>query len=300
MKIYTNINENIPKNCVSTIGFFDGVHLGHKFLIKHLQEKAISANTDELVISLWPHPSIHFGRPIKLLSTYEEKLRLFESIGVKNLLILNFNDELANTENAKFINDILINKLAASELVMGYNNSFGKKGDTSFDETGKNLPVSFPKEFTLENNLKVNSSKIRELLEQGEVKQANKFLGYNYSIIGSVVSGYQIGRTIGFPTANLGNIDEYKLIPANGVYICTAIVSDESLPAMLNIGTRPSFNGQQLSIEFHIPDFNSDLYGHEIQINFLERIRSEIKFDNVDDLIVQLHKDKEDTIAYFK
>ncbi|MDD2385748.1 MAG: riboflavin biosynthesis protein RibF [Bacteroidales bacterium] len=300
MKIYTNINENIPKNCISTIGFFDGVHLGHQFLIKHLQEKAFFAGIEDLVISLWPHPSIHFGRPIKLLSTYSEKIKLFESIGVKNLLILDFNNELANTGGKKFTDEFLIKKLTISELVMGYNNSFGKKGDTDFDNIKKSIPVSFPQEFTFANNIKVNSSTIRIFLENGEVEDANKFLGYNFSITGSVVSGYQIGRTIGFPTANLGNIDEYKLIPANGVYICTANVNNKSLPAMLNIGTRPSFNGQQLGLEFHIPDFNSDLYGHEIQINFLKRIRSEIKFDTVDDLIVQLNKDKEDTQAYFK
>ncbi|MDD2633892.1 MAG: riboflavin biosynthesis protein RibF [Bacteroidales bacterium] len=300
MKIYTNINENIPKNCVSTVGFFDGVHLGHRFLINKLQETAISKGTDDLVISLWPHPSIHFGRPIKLLSTFDEKLQLLESLGVKNLLVLEFNDNLANTGSHKFTNELLIKKLSVSELIIGYNNSFGKKADTDFDDIQTYIPVSFLKEFTLENQKKVNSSIIRTLIEKGQIEDANSFLGYNYSIAGVVVSGYKIGRTIGFPTANIGNIEDYKQIPSNGVYICIAQVNNNNFPAMLNIGTRPSFDGKELSVEFHIPNFTDDLYGQEVRISFLKKIRKEIKFDKLDDLIAQLHKDKEDTLEYFK
>jgi riboflavin kinase/FMN adenylyltransferase len=298
LKIYTNINENIPKNCVATIGFFDGVHNGHKFILKKMQQKASEHGVEELLISLWPHPAIFFNRPIDLLTTYEEKIELFQKIGIKNVLILNFNQELAQMSQDVFTNEFLIKKLKISELIMGYNNSFGAKNDAT-DFTNLTVPVT-KTEKTLINGHDVNSSSIRELLKKGNVKDSEELLGYSYYLTGKVISGYQIGRKLGFPTANLGEINDLKLIPANGVYIAEVKHKEEWLPAMLNIGVRPSFNGNLRSIEFHIPKFYENLYDKTITIRFRKRIRDEIKFPGINDLIVQLGKDREETISFFQ
>lgn len=299
MKIYTNINENIPNNCVATIGFFDGLHLGHKFLIEQVKSQSISKGKQELIISLWPHPSYLFNRPLKLLSTYNEKIGLFEKLGVKNLLMLNFTVEISKMSRVEFTNQVLIDKLKVSELVMGFNNSFGKKEE--FQEAyNLAIPVKTLRKYFLEKDTEVNSSIIRQLLNLGQIENANSLLDYKYSISGTVVSGYQIGRKIGFPTANIGNIDKTKLIPANGVYICQVLIDKKIHPAMLNIGNRPSFNGSSLSMEFHIPDFDANLYNKEITIEFIKKIRDEKKFENIDNLVIQLKKDKETTLAYFR
>lgn len=299
MKIYTNINENIPNNCVATIGFFDGLHLGHKFLLEQVKEQAISKGRQELIISLWPHPSYLFNRPIKLLSTYKEKIALFQKLGVQNLLMLNFTDEISKMSRVEFTNQILIEKLKISELVIGFNNSFGKKEEIK-EDYDLAIPVNTLNRYYLEGNIEVNSSIIRQMLNLGQIENANNLLNYKYTLSGTVVSGYQIGRKIGFPTANIGNIDETKLIPANGVYICQVLIEGSTYPAMLNIGNRPSFNGNALSMEFHIPDFDANLYNKEITIEFIKKIRDEKKFENIDNLVIQLQKDKETTLAYFR
>ena len=298
LKIYTNINENIPKNCVATIGFFDGVHNGHKFIFNKLQQKASESGVEELLISLWPHPAIFFNRPIDLLTTYEEKIELFKEIGIKNVLILNFNQELAQMSQEVFTNGFLIKKLKISELIMGYNNSFGTKNDAT-DFTNLTVPVTKTKKILI-NGHDVNSSSIRELLKKGNVEDSEELLGYSYYLTGKVISGYQIGRKLGFPTANIGEINDLKLIPANGVYIAEVKHKEEWLPAMLNIGIRPSFDGNLRSIEFHIPKFNENLYDKTITIRFRKRIRDEIKFPGIDDLIVQLRKDRKETISFFQ
>lgn len=297
MKIYTNINENIPKNCVASIGFFDGVHKGHKYILDQLQAKAQERGVEELLISLWPHPSVLFNRPIQLLSTYQEKIDLFQTLGLQNLIFLEFNHETANMSRNEFTQKILIDRLGVSELVMGYNNSFGNKGVEQNQEIG--IPVKKLDKITI-NNKDVNSSILRNLIKEGNVSEAEKLLGYYYQLRGKIVSGYQIGRKIGFPTGNISEIDKMKLVPSNGVYICEVELDSIWHPAMLNIGTRPSFNGSERSIEFHIPDFEADLYDKEIKIRFRKRLRDEKKFDNIDNLIAQLNKDREQTIKFFE
>lgn len=299
MKVYTNINENIPKNCVVTVGFFDGVHSGHKYILSKLKERAKELDSEELVITLWPHPSILFNKPISLINTFQEKIQLLEEFGIKNLLVLDFSHELAKMTKNEFSNIILKEQLEAKEIVMGFNNSFGSKKneDSKYKDLG--LPIMRIDEFNMTEFANINSSEIRTLISSGKVEDIKNLLGYNYSLKGKIVGGYQIGRTIGFPTANIGEIDEHKLLPANGVYIIEVSIDNNLYPAMLNIGHRPSFEGGDKTIEFHIPNFEADLYDKEVTIYFRRHLRSEKKFDSIDDLIKQLEHDKEDTVSFF-
>ncbi len=299
MKVYTNINENIPKNCIVTVGFFDGVHSGHKYILSKLKERAKELNSEELVVTLWPHPSILFSKPISLINTFQEKVQLLEDFGIKNLLVLDFSHELAKMTKNEFSNIILKEQLEVKEIVMGFNNSFGSKNNEDIKYKDLGLPMSRIDEFNMTEFANINSSEIRTLISNGEVEEIKDLLGYNYSLKGKIVGGYQIGRTIGFPTANIGEIDEHKLLPANGVYIIEVLIDEILYPAMLNIGHRPSFEGKDKTIEFHIPNFEADLYDKEVTIYFRKHLRSEKKFDSTNDLIKQLEHDKEDTVSFF-
>ena len=296
MKIFTNIKEKITSNCIVTVGIFDGVHLGHQYLLKQLQNTANIENTEELVITMNPHPSIFFGKNIKLLNTLDEKIEQFKKKEIKNLLILDFNQELVNTSQLKFVEEILVQKLKAKSLIVGYDNAFGLK-ETRSQQQSYTLPIIRIEEY--QNNSKIKSSEIRKLLETGKVEEASKILGYNYMISGIVEKGEQIGHKLGFPTANIGNIDEHKLIPAKGVYIIEVKYNERWLPAMLNIGTRPTFNATKKTIELHILNFNENIYSKHLKIKFLKQIRNEQKFDNINSLIIQLNKDKQITENYF-
>ena len=299
MKIFTNINENIPKNCVVTVGIFDGVHSGHKYILQNLIERAKKLDTEELLITLCPHPSIFFNNPIKLINTFDEKVSLLKDLGIRNLLVLDFNSELANMSNEDFTINILKNRLNALEVLMGFNNSFGNKEKESANLKELGISLRVADKYELKKYANINSSEIRSLLNNGEVEKASELLTYDYFLSGKIISGYQIGRKIGFPTANVSKIDENKLIPQNGVYIIEVLLDDTWFPAMLNIGTRPSFDGTELSVEFHILDYEADLYNQSIKLKFKKRIRAEKKFDNVNSLKMQLNADEETTRQYF-
>lgn len=299
MKIYTNINENIPKNCVASIGFFDGIHKGHLYLLDRLTSYASDCKTEELVITLWPHPAIFFGKQIKLLNSLDEKIDLIGKTKVKNLLVLPFTKEIASLPAEAFVKTILSEKLGCKSVLMGYNNSFGNKSVSIVPESKYVIPVKRLDKFETDEYTNINSSQIRECLQKGNVDKAAEMLGYNYRIKGKIISGYKIGRKIGFPTANVGNYDLDKILPDNGVYICSVRIKDNSYPAMLNIGTRPSFDGKEKTVEFNIPNFAGDLYDYDVEISFLKKIRNEIKFTEISDLIVQLEADKIKTLAYY-
>lgn len=299
LKIFTNIKEKIPKNTVATVGFFDGLHRGHRFLIENLKKTAYEKGSEELVITLWPHPAKVLGRSVKLLNTLEEKIKLFEETSIKNILVLDFDKDMASLSFGEFVNYMLKSELSCSAVVMGYNNSFGNKNINGPYEENPIIPIFRLNKFELESFEKVNSSNIRKYLGSGDVEKASAMLGYHYSLKGKIVDGYKLGRTIGFPTANIGKIDQDKLIPANGVYIVKAYIESNEYPAMLNIGNRPSFEGDELSVEFHIPDFYGDLYNSVTKIEFYQRLRDEKKFNNIKDLVEQLNKDRQKTLAYF-
>ena len=284
---------------MATVGVFDGVHSGHQYIISQLKQMSDRAGVEELVITMDPHPAAFFGRKISLLSTMDEKLALFEHFGVRNMLVLNFNSELAGLSGTRFIDEILVGKLSVSRLLLGYNNSIGHKENGVSEICSAKIPVMRLDRFHLDYSDDISSSSIRRLLASGDIVTANKFLGYEYRLSGSVVHGFGIGRTIGFPTANISPSSADKVIPCNGSYIVVAMVDGKALPAMLNIGCRPTFNGQENTIELHILDYDADIYGRNVDIVFKERLRGEKKFDSVSNLTDQLRSDKVAVESYF-
>ncbi len=300
MKIYKNISDNIPEGSVVSVGFFDGVHLGHKYLIEKLKDIGKQYNSPTMIITMWPHPlTILKNQNIKLLTSQDEKNKIFEKMGIDTLLILNFNKELASINARNFIDGTLTNNIKAKVLLKGFNNSFGKDAGNNFIPDTERIKIITADKFLLNNSVSVNSTKIRNYLDAGDIKSATELLGYNYKIKGTIKEAYKIGRKIGFPTANLTGIDKNKLIPGNGVYIIQANINDNWLPAMLNIGNRPTFGHFDKTLEFHILDFNDKIYNKKIEIRFLKKLRDEKKFDNVHCLIKQLKQDKKTTKDYF-
>ena len=257
------------------------------------------AGTEELVITMDPHPAAFFGRKISLLSTMDEKLSLFDHLGVRNLLVLNFTSEIASLSGTRFIDEILVEKLSVSRLLLGYNNSIGHKENGVSDISSTKIPVSRLDRFHIDYSDDISSSSIRRLILSGDIDLANNYLGYDYSLSGSVVHGFGIGRKIGFPTANIVPQCADKVIPCNGSYIVVAMVDGQAYPAMLNIGCRPTFDGQERSIELHILDYDSDIYGRNLVVVFKGRLRGEQKFDSVADLTAQLCADKLAVEAFF-
>jgi riboflavin kinase/FMN adenylyltransferase len=262
LKIFYSISGiNIP-NLVATIGIFDGVHVAHKKIFEKLKETAESTNGSTLIVTLWPHPRnvLHSGtEPLKLITTLEEKIELIENSGIDNLLILPFNEEMAETEFEEFVDKILVKGLGIHHLVVGFNHHFGKNREGNFEKLAQ---LSEKYKFGLEqidpiilNSEKVSSSVIRRLIVLGDITNANRFLGYMFSITGAVVEGKGIGRNIGFPTANIQLTDPNKIIPGNGVYAVYAQVDNSlNIKGMMNIGYRPTFtkNNYEKGIEVHL------------------------------------------------
>jgi riboflavin kinase/FMN adenylyltransferase len=302
LKIFYSISGiNIP-NLVATIGIFDGVHVAHKKIFEKLKETAESTNGSTLIVTLWPHPRnvLHSGtEPLKLITTLEEKIELIENSGIDNLLILPFNEEMAETEFEEFVDKILVKGLGIHHLVVGFNHHFGKNREGNFEKLAQ---LSEKYKFGLEqidpiilNSEKVSSSVIRRLIVLGDITNANRFLGYMFSITGAVVEGKGIGRNIGFPTANIQLTDPNKIIPGNGVYAVYAQVDNSlNIKGMMNIGYRPTFtkNNYEKGIEVHLIDFNDNLYNKKIKILFLARVRDEKKFNSAEELKMQLEKDR--------
>ncbi len=300
MKVFHEISNEIPRNCVATVGVFDGVHTGHQYIIGQVKQMAEKSGCEELVITMNPHPAEFFGRKISLLSTMEEKLALFEKFGVRNLLVLNFNSEIAALSGTRFIDEILVSRLSVSRLLLGYNNSIGHKENGVSEICSGKIPVSRLDRFHLDYSDDISSSSIRNLLASGDVLTANRYLGYDYCISGTVVHGRGVGHTIGFPTANIDVSDSRKVVPANGVYITNALVAGKNYKSMLNIGFCPTFGAEAQSIELHILGCSDDLYGRDVKVCFCSRIRGEQKFDNVESLVAQLEKDRSAVEEYFR
>lgn len=300
MKIYNQINENIPKHCAVTVGFFDGVHLGHKFLINELIKTGNKYDCPTLIITMWPHPqTVIYDKKIKLLNDPDEKTDLLRKTGADGLLILDFSHELAGLSPKKFISSVLVNKLNAKILLKGFNNSFGNINKQNEVAENGSIKIINAEKFEFGKHKNINSTLIRNYLSNGKVEQANELLGYNYTIKGKVSSGYKLGRTLGFPTGNLSDINPVKLIPQTGAYIIKAKIGNTYFPAMLNIGYRPSFGSNKKTLEFHILDFDKSIYDQNVELVFYKKIRDEIKFENIDLLVEQLKKDKIFTESYF-
>mgnify|MGYP006277363133 CR=1 FL=1 len=302
VKIHTELNNFHANNPVVSIGVFDGVHRGHKAIINRLKAKAQEINGESVVVTLWPHPRLVLKKDIDnlhLLNTLEEKKLLLEKQQIDHLVIIPFNQETSELTALEFIEHILVNKISVRYLLIGYDHHFGKGGKGDFQDLKKysrqyNFQVERFEAKTAGDGTRISSTLIRNSLFEGNIQEANQYLGYNYFMIGRVVGGRHIGKEIGFPTANIEPIETYKMIPRKGVYAVQITLEGRKLDGMLNIGYRPtiSVHGYEKSIEAHIFDFDENIYNMKIIIHLLERIRDEKKFDAVDALVNQLHKDK--------
>lgn len=304
MIIYHDINEVNISNPVVTIGFFDGVHLGHSAIIETVKSHAIEYNRQSLLITFWPHPRkvLHNDdQKLKLLSTLNEKQQLIYEKGIDAVLVIEFTPEFAKTPALSFIEDYLVGKLKPSAIVLGYNHAFGYKGQGNYnllkqheDRFGYRATQVSPVSVA---GLNISSTKIREALSLGNLQHANAMLGRQYSITGTIEGGQQVGRAIGFPTANINPSEAFKQVPANGVYAVWVRYEETSYPAMLNIGIRPTLgDGLERTIEAHIIGFSKNIYNEEITVQFAEKIRDEQKFDSLESLKEQLKVDKENAV----
>lgn len=304
MKVYTNIEDfkNV-KNPVVTTGTFDGVHLGHQKIISRLQEVAKKHSGETVLLTFYPHPRMVLfpdDNELKLLNTQQEKIELLKKYGIDHLIIYPFTKEFSRMTSVEFVRDILVNRIGTKRLVIGYNHHFGRNREGSFEHL-KEYGTLYG--FEVEeipakdiDHIEISSTKIREALKTGDIKTAGTFLGYNYSLTGKVVDGKKLGKTIGYPTANIFVDDKYKLIPADGVYAVNVKHKGTMYGGMLNIGNNPTVNGKMKTIEVNIFDFNKEIYGDEATIYFLARLRDEVKFNGLEELKAQLVKDKDNAL----
>ena len=281
---------------MATIGFFDGVHLGHRFLLNQLNMYSTQFGLESLVVSFVDSPQriLSPNSDIKLLTTSSEKIAIFSELGLQNCLMLNFDENMAAITSYDFLK-LLHDTYRVQKLVVGYDHHFGSDRLRTFDDyvqLGEKIGVEvIACQPFIAENLTVSSSKIRTFLLEGDIMKANELLGSPYTMQGVVVSGNQIGRQIGFPTANL-QLDVSKLIPKGGVYAVDVMFDNVLFQGMLNIGTRPTLSGQKQTIEVHIIDFEKDIYGATLIIRFRKRLRDERKFESINELKAQLELDK--------
>ena len=287
---------------IATTGFFDGVHTGHRLVIERLVSLAHERGDESLVVTFWPHPRAVLqdgARELRLLTTLEEKKAMLAALGVDRVEVLDFTRAFASLTAEQYLRDILRTRLGVTTLLVGYDNRLGSDRLTApalaplAQEVGIELIELPPLSFRAESrNLEVSSTKIRCALQDGRIEEATSMLGYGYSLTGVVVAGNRMGRTIGFPTANLRLYEPLKLVPARGVYVVEAEVLGKKYRGMTDIGTRPTVGGTFPTIETHILDFDEDIYGLPLTITFLRRLRDEIHFPSLEALKDQLILDR--------
>lgn len=304
MKITKNLNGYHSESPLSlSIGIFDGVHIGHQAIIKKLNIIADKKHLESAILTFWPHPRTVFNPDddLKFLNTIEEKTYLLKKNGIQHLFLKEFDEEFRNLTGEEFVKQILVGKLNVKHLIIGHDHTFGKNRSGDF-----NLLQKMSSEFGFEveqveaidfHSKHISSTQIRNALTEGNVKEANEMLGYVYSVSGEVIHGKKIGRTIGYPTANIA-VNPIKLLPKKGAYIVDVFVKNQHFKGMLSIGTNPTVNGNLLSVEVYILNFNEDIYGKEISVNFREFLHDEIKFETLEKLIERLDEDKRLTENY--
>lgn len=304
MKTFSNIKEYNNKKSVVTIGTFDGVHIGHKKILERIIFNAKELNCESVVLTFFPHPRmvLQDNSVVQLLNTVDEKTILLEKTGIDNLIIHPFNQEFSRLTAEEFVKEILVNQLNIRKIIIGYDHRFGRNRTADINDL-----IVFGKEYGFEveqisaqeiNDNAVSSTKIRNAILEGNITLANNYLGYNYFFSGIVVIGKQLGRTIGFPTANIKINEDYKLIPKNGVYIVKSNYDKKTIFGLMNIGTRPTVDGTNQTIEVFFLDFDKTIYDETLTIEIIEFIREEQKFDSLNDLKNQINEDKIFAVNY--
>ena len=294
--------------CVATIGFFDGVHRGHRFLIERLKEDAAREGLESTVITFERHPRqvLSADYQPKLLTTFEEKVLLLSKTGVDNCAVLQFDQQMAQLTAREFMERVLSGLLNVKKLYIGYDHRFGHNREEGFEDYvryGEELGIEVVQNSAFDvSGVNVSSSVIRSFLQEGEVEMAARCLGYPYFLIGKVTTGVQEGRKLGFPTANINLPGEGKIVPAPGVYAVGARVehSMEMKRAVMNIGSRPTFDGHQTTIETHIINYDADLYGERLVVNFAHRLRDERHFASPGELALQMREDVRKALELFE
>nr|WP_317041725.1 bifunctional riboflavin kinase/FAD synthetase [Tenacibaculum agarivorans] len=289
-----------------TIGTFDGVHIGHQKIIKNLVSQAKSNGKKSVLLTFFPHPRMVLQKEVsvKLINTINERKELLEKIGLDYLIIHPFSRAFSRLTALDFVRDILVNQLKTSKLIIGYDHHFGKNREGNIEQLSEFSQIY---NFEIEeipaqdiDSVAVSSTKIRNALKSGELKTANDYLGYEFTLKGEVVKGENIGTKIGFPTANIVIEEEYKLIPKSGVYIVKSLIEGIEYFGMMNIGNRPTLNGKDQTIEIHFFDFQDDLYGKNINVQLIYFLREEQKFNSIQDLTTQLKLDKQSSLTYIE
>lgn len=308
MRVFKGL-DNLPpfKNPVLTIGTFDGVHLGHAKIIERLRKKAIEVDGESIIITFDPHPRFVVApnsTPIELLSTSQEKIKALQALHVDNVVIVPFTKAFSDISAEAYIRDFIVSNFHPHTIIIGYDHHFGKnrQGNYQLLESVKATYGFQLEEIPVQEieHIAVSSTKIRAALHIGDIKKANELAGKYYTLEGVVIHGEKRGRLIGFPTANVHVGDAYKLIPANGVYAVKAYLKETVYKAMLNIGVRPTISSSNhRSIEVNIIDFDQDIYDETLRIEFVDKLRDEIKFNGIDELIGQLTIDKQDALSRF-
>ena len=296
--------KTLKNNTVITIGTFDGVHIGHQKILQRLIKVGDVKNLEPTVLTFFPHPRMVLQKDanIKLINSIAEKTEILKHFGINKLLVKEFTKDFSRLTAEEFVAQILVKELKAKHIIIGYDHQFGRNRTANIDDL-----KAFGKVYGFEveeitkqdvNDVAVSSTKIRKALLKGEIKTANSYLGYNFFLSGTVVSGKGLGRTINFPTANLEIRENYKLIPKQGVYIVKSNINSETVFGMMNIGNNPTVNGEKQTIEVHFLDLDKSLYDSHLKVELLHRIRDEKKFDSVEALKEQLHRDKQQTLDF--
>ncbi len=307
MRIYYHLDDFTPlPYAVVTSGTFDGVHLGHQKILNRLKETAQRHRGETVVLTYWPHPRLVLypdDQSLRLLNTFEEKAELLKEQGIQHLVRIPFTREFSQISSVRFITEILVENLGTKKLVIGYDHRFGKNREGSFAELQANGPrYGFDVEEIPAQDIDhvtISSSKIRAALETGDVQTAHQFLGRHYAITGRVIKGDQLGRVLGYPTANLDLDAHHKLVPAEGIYAVRVLQGHQTHRGMLYIGTRPTIDGTKQVIEVNIFDFNREIYGENLTVEFIQLLRRDARFSSLNDLKNQLEKDRIETLQIF-
>jgi riboflavin kinase / FMN adenylyltransferase len=304
MKVYRDINSlPVFNNAVITTGSFDGVHTGHVQIIEQLIKEAEKIGGTPVLITFYPHPKQVVQmkeKALYILNTPEEKYELLQIKGIENIVVVPFDKDFSQLSAQEYISNFLVEKFHPAIIVVGYDHRFGNNREGNFDllkskEAEYNFEVKEIPEHVLKN-ITISSTKIRAAMLEGDIEKAASYLGYHYYFSGTVIQGNKLGRTIGYPTANLQIQDEYKLVPANGVYAVDVQLGSRNLKGMMNIGIRPTVDGTKRVIEVNIFNFDEDIYGKNLKITLKKNLRLEVKFSSLEELKAQLAKDKEHAI----